>query len=62
MKPVQAILQSARIAKLKMAAGLVKPRPHVELPPDARRRSVMLRLLLAAERRRSAALIEQLRH
>jgi hypothetical protein len=57
----QTILQSARIAELKMTARLVKPRPRVELPRDAKHRSAYLLALLAAERRRSAALIEQLR-
>jgi hypothetical protein len=48
----KAILRSARIAELKMAAGLVKPRPRVELPPNAQRRAMCLRILLAAEPRR----------
>jgi hypothetical protein len=54
----QAIFQAARIAELKMAVALVKPRPRVELPRDARRKSTLLLALLAAERRRSAALLE----
>jgi hypothetical protein len=57
----QAILQSARIAELKAAVALVKPRPRVELPRNAKRRNAMLLALVAAERRRSTALLEQLR-
>jgi len=51
------ILQSARIAELKTAAALVHSRPPVQLPRDSRRKSARLRVLLAAERRRNAALI-----
>jgi hypothetical protein len=58
----KAILQSARIAELKARVALVKPRPCVELPRDARRRTMRLLALIAAERRRNAALTEQLTH
>jgi hypothetical protein len=62
----QWILQAARIADLKVAVALVKPRSRVALasvaPRDAKRRSTRLLALLAAERRRSAALVEQLEH
>lgn len=58
----QAILQSARLHELKKAVALVKPRPLVQLPRDSKRRSIRLIALIAAERRRNAALIEQLTH
>jgi hypothetical protein len=32
----QTILQSARIAELKVAVALVKPRPRIELPDAGR--------------------------
>jgi hypothetical protein len=47
--------------ELKAAAALVKPAPRVELPRNARRRNAMLLALVAAGRRGSAALVEQLR-
>lgn len=56
-----AILQSARIAELKRATALVKPRPPVELPRNVKQRTARLLALIAAERRRNAELIEQLR-
>lgn len=55
-----AILQSARIAELKKATVLVTSRPSVELPRNAKQRNARLLALIAAERRRNAALIEQL--
>jgi hypothetical protein len=57
----RAVLQSARIAELKAAAKLVQPMPRVEVPRDAKRRNARLLALIAAERRRNAALIENLR-
>lgn len=57
----RAILQSARIAELRSAAELVQPRKPVELPRDAKQRMQRLLTLIAAERRRNAALVEQLR-
>jgi type II secretory pathway predicted ATPase ExeA len=47
--------------ELKAAAALVKQAPRVELPRNARRRNAMLLALVAAGRRGSAALVEQLR-
>lgn len=58
---VIAILQCARVADLKRAAELVKPRPAVQLPRDRNRRSLYLLALVKAERRRSAELIDTLR-
>jgi hypothetical protein len=55
-----AILQSARIAELRMAARLVEPRPPVCLPHDPKRRNVRLLALIAAERRRNAELVKEL--
>lgn len=63
MSPIaKAILRQARIVELKEVAGLVRTQPPVVLPPsDSRRRAACLRLLLAAERARNQALIEQLK-
>lgn len=58
--PTLAILQSARIHELKMAAQLVKPRPPVQLPRDPKQRTARLLALIAAERRRSAELLKEL--
>jgi len=55
------ILQASRVAELKAAAALVHVRPPVQLPHDSKRKARRLLVLLAAERRRNAALIEQLR-
>ena len=52
------ILQASRVSELKAAAALVHVRPPVQLPRDPRRKTARLRALLAAERRRNAALIE----
>jgi hypothetical protein len=60
-KTAIAILQSARVAELKRAAALLQPRQPMPLPRDMKRRNAWLLALIAAERRRSAALIEQLR-
>jgi hypothetical protein len=56
-----AIQQSARVAELRKAAELVKPRPRVELPRNAKQRTARLLVLIAAERRRNAELIDALR-
>ena len=56
----KAILQSAHIAELKAAARLVAPRQPVQLPRNLKARNARLIALIAAERRRNAALIEQL--
>lgn len=54
----QSILQSARISELRSAAALVgRTRPPVQLPRNGKRKSARLLMLLAAERRRNAALI-----
>jgi len=52
------ILQSARIAELKRAAALAHSRLPIQLPRNPKRKSTRLLVLLAAERRRNAALIE----
>ena len=61
MKLKQVIQQHARIAELKAAAKLVTPRQPVQLPRNFKARNERLMMLIAAERRRNAALIEQLR-
>lgn len=58
--PTLAILQSARIYDLKVATRLVASRPQVELPRDPKQRSIRLLALVAAERRRNAALIKEI--
>lgn len=58
---VLAILQSARVADLKRAAELVKPRAPVQLPRNQKQRSLCLLALMRAERRRSSELIDALR-
>jgi hypothetical protein len=55
-----AILQSARIAELKQSTSLVTARPPVRLPSELKRRNAWLLKLLAAERRRNAALVKEL--
>jgi hypothetical protein len=60
-KHAQAILRSARIAELKTAVALVQPRPRVALPRDPKQRTTRLLALIAAERRRNAALVAQLK-
>jgi hypothetical protein len=56
-----AILQSARIAELKRMTTLVQPRPLVQLPRDSKRRNALVLALIAAERRRNAALVALMR-
>lgn len=64
-KEAQAILQTARVAEMRMAAdevaALCKPRPAVVLPrrPHAVRRRLLA--LLVSERRRSAKLVDLIR-
>jgi hypothetical protein len=55
----QAILRSARIAELKIAGSLEKPRPPVEPPLDWQQRAG--RSLLAAELLRIADEVDQLK-
>lgn len=60
MKLKREIQQSARIVELKAAASLVQPRPAVKLPRQLIKRNQRLLLLLKAERRRNARLIDQI--
>jgi hypothetical protein len=52
--------QALCVIELKRAAVLVHSRPPVRLPRDPKRRSARLLALLAAERRRNAAIVATL--
>jgi hypothetical protein len=60
-KIATSILQSARVAELKRATLLVTPSRAVPLPREPTQRIARLVALVRAERRKNAALIEQLR-